>query len=113
SAATLCSLFSRQADNCQCVCKLQTDQYKAKFSKKPADFPYDFAFGSEFLQHYCLSIGMTRSGDLEIGLAENKKKPDGGQVEGDRADKKGGRKSAAACSLSFVMASFFAILASN
>ncbi|CAD5219585.1 unnamed protein product [Bursaphelenchus xylophilus] len=90
-----------------------TDQYKAKFSKKPADFPYDFAFGSEFLQHYCLSIGMTRSGDLEIGLAENKKKPDGGQVEGDRADKKGGRKSAAACSLSFVMASFFAILASN
>ncbi|CAD5231302.1 unnamed protein product [Bursaphelenchus xylophilus] len=93
-----------------------SDQYKAKFSKKTAQFPYDFALGTEFLQHYCLGLQSNKLfTELRIGLAENKGKPEGGQEEGNwaegKAEKKGKSKSAAAYSLSFAIVSFFVMLA--
>ncbi|CAD5231308.1 unnamed protein product [Bursaphelenchus xylophilus] len=33
--------------------------------------PYDFAFGSDFLQNYCLALKEDDNGSLRIGLAEN------------------------------------------
>ncbi|CAD5231306.1 unnamed protein product [Bursaphelenchus xylophilus] len=49
------------------------NKYRVLLSSWPFGNVYDFAFGSEFLQHYCVALRADDSfGRLQIGLADNK-----------------------------------------